>query len=58
MIDEKKKMYAWDELNGTNASKLLSKIKSPSSIVEMWFKVRNYENVDEKIGKIKKINEK
>ena len=37
MIDEKKKLYARNEMNWSNTSKLLLKIENPWSMVEKWF---------------------
>ena len=52
-------MYVGNEMNQSNASKILAKIKNPWSIVEMWFLgFEKYENLDEKIEKMEKIDGK
>ena len=37
MIDERIKMYTWDEMNLSNAFKLLLKIENPWSMMEKSF---------------------
>ena len=57
MMDEKNTMYARNEMNQSNSSKVLSKIENPLSIIKLEFRVWKYENIDEKMRKKKRLME-